>query len=78
MRALRRILRASNDPRHIIIGVSISICGNMVVSLALNTQRLAHLRLERSGKPYLRSWLWWLGICLMTIGETVCWCERLN
>ncbi|CCG84103.1 protein of unknown function [Taphrina deformans PYCC 5710] len=64
------------------IGCVISILGNVVVSLSLNIQRLAHKKLghdnntqeaedgAESNGNYLRSGWWWSGIVLMAIGET--------
>ncbi|GAM90967.1 hypothetical protein ANO11243_090140 [Dothideomycetidae sp. 11243] len=58
-----------------IIGIVVAICGNIIISFALNTQRYAHIRLSREKeangkeKNYLSSPWWWLGITLMVIGE---------
>jgi len=67
------------------IGIAITLASNVLISLALNCQKLAHMRLgaatpsepsehtplARSARPsYLRSRLWWLGFTLMALGET--------
>jgi hypothetical protein len=62
-----------------LIGIITAITGNILISIALNTQRYAHLRLQRKAKqssspsasasPYLRSPYWWAGLVLMLIGE---------
>ncbi len=63
-----------------LIGILCSIIGNIFISFALNIQRYAHLRhsakssqadadLNQPPSPPFRSWHWWLGITLMTIGE---------
>jgi drug/metabolite transporter (DMT)-like permease len=61
-----------------LIGILSAVAGNIVISVALNVQRYAHLRLKPSSQPpssadperrYLRSSWWWLGVLLMTIGE---------
>jgi hypothetical protein len=133
---------SKSSGRSSLIGVAISLAGNVLISLALNCQKLAHVRLEKEGQEgdyeeqsvggndeesqrllgepnssqsagqgdygsgrrestssqrtlktngtdgspgaatesqevendsmsttFLRSRLWWLGICLMTLGE---------
>lgn len=92
----KRSLSGSNP----LVGILAAVLGNLIISIALNVQRYAHLRLNdqarlpvtmASGPPleaatssfasatgaassssmtYLRSRLWWLGVLLMTIGET--------
>lgn len=63
-----------------------SIVGNIIVSLSLNVQRLAHKKLDAEANSsstddagidapqqqgnYLKSGWWWLGIILMALGET--------
>lgn len=75
---------------HPLIGITSAICGNLVISIALNVQRYAHLRIKDKETPkqqlssgknddassanssgtYFKSRLWWLGVLLMTVGET--------
>ncbi|KAG5363345.1 NIPA-like protein 3 [Yarrowia sp. B02] len=54
-----------------LIGITTAICGNIIISVALNLQRYAHIRLEAdSDSPhYTSSKVWWCGLTLMTIGE---------
>ena len=67
-----------------VVGCVISIVGNVIVSLSLNIQRLAHKKLEKLDderdtaiddedsppqRNYLHSGWWWAGIVLMAIGE---------
>lgn len=67
------------------IGIAVTLASNVLISLALNCQKLAHMRLEAVTPPaphertpflpgarpsYLRSRLWWLGFTLMALGET--------
>ncbi|WFD18240.1 hypothetical protein MCAP1_000439 [Malassezia caprae] len=64
------------------IGIVVTLASNVLISLALNCQKLAHMRLDAatsenertplvpSARPsYLRSRLWWLGFTLMALGE---------
>lgn len=61
-----------------LIGILSAVIGNIIISIALNVQRYAHLRLEsllpvggsESERSYFRSSWWWLGVLLMTAGET--------
>lgn len=74
-----------------LVGITSAICGNLIISIALNVQRYAHLRLkdtedrdfngdntpsnnknsvDASPENYLKSRWWWLGVLLMTVGET--------
>ncbi|XP_070555981.1 NIPA-like protein 2 isoform X2 [Ptychodera flava] len=56
----------------IAIGCALSIGGNLLISISLNLQRYAHIRLKAQGKPqedHTKSKLWWLGIALMGLGE---------
>jgi hypothetical protein len=56
------------------VGITLAICGNVVISFALNVQRYAHRRLNlksptsasRGHFSYVREPLWWLGVALMT------------
>ncbi|XP_063055643.1 NIPA-like protein 2 [Engraulis encrasicolus] len=52
-------------------GIIIAICGNFLISISLNIQKYTHVRQSQRGssKPYYKSWLWWLGISLMGLGE---------
>ncbi|AOW07141.1 magnesium transporter NIPA-domain-containing protein [Yarrowia lipolytica] len=54
-----------------LIGITTAICGNIIISVALNLQRYAHIRLEAdvSSPHYTSSKVWWCGLALMTIGE---------
>lgn len=65
------------------IGIAVTVVGNSTISLALNLQKLAHLRAsaartasdtqpllpERRRPSFLQSRLWWAGIALMALGE---------
>lgn len=74
-----------------LFGITIAIIGNILINVALNVQRYAHLRIKRIedshgsmesstsdhddsyhkfSYEYLRNSVWWLGILLMTVGET--------
>lgn len=59
--------------RSIYLGVAISICGNLMISIALNIQKYSHNKNEliEKGKqvPYLKRPMWWLGMALMLGGE---------
>eukprot|EP00064_Thunnus_orientalis_P007253 superscaffoldBa00000792_g7273 len=53
-----------------LVGIIISICGNVLISVSLNIQKYAHVRQsQRGSKPYYTSALWWCGVILMGIGE---------
>ncbi|XP_077383032.1 NIPA-like protein 2 [Festucalex cinctus] len=53
-----------------LLGIIISICGNVLISISLNIQKYAHVRLaQRGSKPYYTSVLWWCGLLLMGVGE---------
>uniref|UniRef100_A0A060TDB3 ARAD1B23276p n=1 Tax=Blastobotrys adeninivorans TaxID=409370 RepID=A0A060TDB3_BLAAD len=66
------------------VGITLAICGNILINIALNIQRYAHnlqqrkherLRRRQNGSHvaepnYLKSRLWWIGAIIMTIGET--------
>ncbi|XP_057690965.1 NIPA-like protein 2 isoform X2 [Corythoichthys intestinalis] len=53
-----------------LVGIIISICGNVLISISLNIQKYAHVRLSQQGsKPYYTSVLWWSGLVLMGVGE---------
>ncbi|XP_060717797.1 NIPA-like protein 2 [Tachysurus vachellii] len=53
-----------------ILGIIISICGNLLISISLNIQKYTHTRQSQLGtKPYYTSRLWWYGILLMGLGE---------
>uniref|UniRef100_A0A8C3FFB5 NIPA like domain containing 2 n=1 Tax=Chrysemys picta bellii TaxID=8478 RepID=A0A8C3FFB5_CHRPI len=49
----------------------LAITGNFLISISLNIQKYAHLRLacQANQKPYYTSKLWWCGIILMGLGE---------
>ena len=56
------------------IGVALAIGGNILISIALNVQKFAHMsnraKAEASGEQvnYLKQPTWWLGMCLMISG----------
>ncbi|KAM9851490.1 NIPA-like protein 2 [Aulostomus maculatus] len=53
-----------------LLGIIISICGNVLISISLNIQKYAHIRQSQFGsKPYYTSLLWWCGVVLMGVGE---------
>ncbi|XP_044863544.1 NIPA-like protein 2 isoform X3 [Mauremys mutica] len=54
-----------------LLGVLLAITGNFLISISLNIQKYAHLRLacQANQKPYYTSKLWWCGIILMGLGE---------
>ncbi|XP_054638952.1 NIPA-like protein 2 [Dunckerocampus dactyliophorus] len=53
-----------------LLGIIISICGNVLISISLNIQKYAHVRQsQRGSKPYYTSVLWWGGVLLMGVGE---------
>lgn len=53
-----------------LLGIIVSICGNVLISVSLNIQKYAHVRQARRGsKPYYTSALWWMGVVLMGVGE---------
>ncbi|XP_072317505.1 NIPA-like protein 2 isoform X2 [Eucyclogobius newberryi] len=53
-----------------LLGIIVSICGNMIISISLNIQKYTHMRqAQRGTKPYYTSALWWMGVILMGVGE---------
>lgn len=53
-----------------LLGIIISICGNVLISVSLNIQKYTHVRqAQRGSKPYYTSALWWMGVILMGVGE---------
>ncbi|NXH74259.1 NPAL2 protein, partial [Hydrobates tethys] len=54
-----------------LLGVLLAAASNFLISVSLNIQKCAHLRLacQREPKPYYRSKLWWCGIILLGLGE---------
>ncbi|XP_062841978.1 NIPA-like protein 2 [Trichomycterus rosablanca] len=53
-----------------ILGILIAICGNLLISISLNTQKYTHIQQsQESTKSYYKNHLWWCGILLMGIGE---------
>jgi uncharacterized membrane protein len=55
------------------IGIILALCGNVLISVSLNTQKYAHNENEKrsAGKvSYLRLKMWWVGMLLMALGET--------
>ncbi|XP_036930456.1 NIPA-like protein 2 isoform X1 [Acanthopagrus latus] len=59
-----------NPLRTYLLGIIISICGNVLISISLNIQKYAHVRqAQRGSKPYYTSVMWWCGVTLMGVGE---------
>ncbi|XP_034089281.1 NIPA-like protein 2 [Gymnodraco acuticeps] len=59
-----------NPLRTYLLGIIISICGNVLISISLNIQKYAHVRQsQRGSKPYYTSGTWWCGVALMGFGE---------
>ncbi|XP_076004606.1 NIPA-like protein 2 isoform X4 [Genypterus blacodes] len=59
-----------NPLRIYLLGIIVSICGNVLISISLNIQKYAHVRQSQCGsKPYYTSVLWWSGVVLMGVGE---------
>uniref|UniRef100_A0A3Q2PWT6 NIPA like domain containing 2 n=1 Tax=Fundulus heteroclitus TaxID=8078 RepID=A0A3Q2PWT6_FUNHE len=59
-----------NPLQNYLLGIIISICGNVLISVSLNIQKYAHVRqAQRGSKPYYTSRMWWSGVVLMGIGE---------
>ncbi|XP_053738053.1 NIPA-like protein 2 [Synchiropus splendidus] len=53
-----------------LLGIIISICGNVLISISLNIQKYAHvLQSQRGSRPYYTSFRWWCGVVLMGVGE---------
>uniref|UniRef100_A0A1A7YKM7 NIPA-like domain containing 2 n=1 Tax=Iconisemion striatum TaxID=60296 RepID=A0A1A7YKM7_9TELE len=53
-----------------LLGILVSICGNVLISISLNIQKYAHVRqAQRGSKPYYTSVMWWSGVVLMGVGE---------
>lgn len=53
-----------------LLGIIVSICGNVLISISLNIQKYTHVRqAQRGSKPYYTSALWWMGVVLMGVGE---------
>lgn len=61
------------------LGIVITVASNVLISLSLNCQKLAHMRLQRADETapllarpvsYVRSRLWWMGVLLMMLGES--------
>ena len=62
----------SMDSDQAIIGAVISICGNLMISVSLNVQKFAHMKIEAAGLDttmYFKSKLWLLGLFLTVVGE---------
>eukprot|EP00834_Sanchytrium_tribonematis_P002630 NODE_85_length_22232_cov_1.318619.p14 type:complete len:196 gc:universal NODE_85_length_22232_cov_1.318619:20236-19649(-) len=55
------------------IGILTAILGNIVISLALNLQKYAHLKLQETEVSneyrYLDEPIWWAGLGLLIVGE---------
>lgn len=53
-----------------LLGIIVSIFGNILISVSLNIQKYTHVRqAQRGSKPYYTSSLWWMGVILMGVGE---------
>uniref|UniRef100_A0A1A8PHQ9 NIPA-like domain containing 2 n=1 Tax=Nothobranchius rachovii TaxID=451742 RepID=A0A1A8PHQ9_9TELE len=53
-----------------LLGILVSICGNVLISISLNIQKYAHVRqAQRGSQPYYTSVMWWCGVVLMGVGE---------
>ncbi|XP_033125784.1 NIPA-like protein 2 [Anneissia japonica] len=58
--------------KELIIGGSLAIGGNLMISIAMNIQKYALMQLIKRGASehdYTKSRLWWFGIVLMVFGE---------
>jgi len=53
------------------LGIIISVCGNVLISVALNVQKFSHNKNNAAAekKSYLLRPTWWLGMVLMGLGE---------
>lgn len=54
-------------------GIALALCGNVLISVSLNTQKYAHNMNEvdsGGARSYVELPMWWLGMILMTLGET--------
>ncbi|XP_029447636.1 NIPA-like protein 2 [Rhinatrema bivittatum] len=60
-----------DEDKNTLLGVLLAIIGNFLISISLNIQKYAHLRLayQLDHKSYFKSKLWWCGIVVMGIGE---------
>eukprot|EP00795_Rhopilema_esculentum_P007921 gene7921-13811_t len=57
--------------KRILMGIVLAICGNFLISIAMNIQKYSHNQQdpELPENAYLKSKTWWLGIILMIFGE---------
>lgn len=55
--------------KRLLIGVTLSVTGNMLISVAMNIQKHSHNQLANSDQSYLKSFTWWGGLMLMGLGE---------
>ena len=55
----------------VVIGVIVAVCGQLLISIALNVQKFSHNKNAASAekKAYLLRPMWWLGMALMGLGE---------
>ncbi|XP_037836513.1 NIPA-like protein 2 isoform X2 [Kryptolebias marmoratus] len=68
--ALREEMMENPLQQNYLLGIIISICGNVLISISLNIQKYAHVRqAQRGSKPYYTSVMWWCGVLLMGVGE---------
>ncbi|XP_078543103.1 NIPA-like protein 2 [Lissotriton helveticus] len=60
-----------NIDQNQLVGVVLAILGSFLISIALNLQKSAHLRLAKLPDPkaYHKSKVWWFGVLLMAVGE---------
>jgi len=59
----------SETNKRLLIGVTLSVMGNLLISVAMNVQKYSHNQLIDSNKSYIRSFTWWVGLLLMILGE---------
>jgi uncharacterized membrane protein len=59
------------NQNEIYVGIFVAICGNMLISVALNVQKFSHNKnnAAKQKKSYLLRPTWWLGMALMGLGE---------
>uniref|UniRef100_H2YXM0 NIPA-like protein 2 n=1 Tax=Ciona savignyi TaxID=51511 RepID=H2YXM0_CIOSA len=61
---------SSKGLAHHVIGMTLAISGNLLISISLSVQKKAHNRLGHlSEAKYCKDKWWWLGMMLMVLGE---------
>lgn len=55
--------------KRLLIGVTLSVLGNLLISVAMNIQKHSHNQLAETKQSYLKSMTWWCGLFLMVMGE---------